>query len=304
VITGGDSLRYLENSYEAVGNDGNHFNSNLLQGANSMYPDSIVNALYYMSDHLPVLLKAVATYPTSNGLALNPSYTPVTCYGDVDGTATITPNAGQAPYTYLWGNSTGNQTTQTATGLTSGQHCVLVTDDLGQTDSYCIYVPAPDPISLNYFVQPDDGSCDGTIYLLVEGGEEPYTFDWSGGVASDSSTAVDLCEGAYIVIITDNEGCDTTITIELGNVSTDDYESQEPISIYPNPVRNKLRVRGKVDLSTFRIVNQLGQVMNAKVEVLSEELIQVDMSSFPSGVYFLRAGEVMERVWKRASAWE
>jgi len=95
VLLGSDSLRYLVNSYDAVGNDGNHFNSNLLAyPVNTQYPDSVVRALYFMSDHLPVALKAVVTFPTSNGLALVPSVQSVSCFGGSDGEATITPNAG------------------------------------------------------------------------------------------------------------------------------------------------------------------------------------------------------------------
>ena len=86
----------------------------LASPVNNQYPDSVVRALYFMSDHLPVALKAVVTFPTSNGLALVPSVQSVSCFGGSDGEATITPNAGQPPYSYLWDMAAGNQTTATA----------------------------------------------------------------------------------------------------------------------------------------------------------------------------------------------
>jgi endonuclease/exonuclease/phosphatase family metal-dependent hydrolase len=44
----------LPNAYKAFGNDGRHFNLAINLGANLAVPDSVANALYYASDHLPV----------------------------------------------------------------------------------------------------------------------------------------------------------------------------------------------------------------------------------------------------------
>jgi hypothetical protein len=49
----------------------------------------------------------------------------VTCYGQSNGTATVTPSGGTAPYSYNWSNG---QTSQTATGLSAGTHYVTVND--------------------------------------------------------------------------------------------------------------------------------------------------------------------------------
>lgn len=299
VMSGADSLRYLNNSYDAVGNDGNHFNTNLLQGNNTQYPDSIVRALYYMSDHLPVLLKAVATYPTSNGLALFPSLTPVTCYGDSDGSATITANSGQAPYTYLWGNSTGNQTSQTATGLPSGQHCVLVTDDLGETDSYCVYVGGPDQIGFNFFIQPDNGNCDGAIYFLVEGGDQPYDFDWGGSSPSDSSTAEGLCEGLYFITITDASGCDTTVSIQLGSAELADEQFAETnYQVYPNPFADQLNVRSKQYIRNVELYDPLGRKLTVYLDKISDTHVRLSFHKIPSGLYSIRVNETWLKVVK------
>jgi endonuclease/exonuclease/phosphatase family metal-dependent hydrolase len=49
-------FQYLEGSHTAFGNDGNHFNESINYGDNSAVPDSIADALYNASDHLPVFL--------------------------------------------------------------------------------------------------------------------------------------------------------------------------------------------------------------------------------------------------------
>ena len=50
-------LRYVNNSYHAVGNDGRHFNQSVDQGYNSAVPAEVAEALYDGSDHLPVTMK-------------------------------------------------------------------------------------------------------------------------------------------------------------------------------------------------------------------------------------------------------
>jgi hypothetical protein len=48
---------YVNGSYNALGNDGRHFNTNLNSGSNSSVPTDVLDALYRMSDHLPVSIQ-------------------------------------------------------------------------------------------------------------------------------------------------------------------------------------------------------------------------------------------------------
>ena len=50
-------MRYVNNSYHAVGNDGHHFNMSVDQGYNSAVPAEVAEALFDGSDHLPVMMK-------------------------------------------------------------------------------------------------------------------------------------------------------------------------------------------------------------------------------------------------------
>jgi endonuclease/exonuclease/phosphatase family metal-dependent hydrolase len=50
-------MRYVRNSFKAVGNDGKHFNKSVNQGTNTSVPVEVANALYGCSDHLPVTMK-------------------------------------------------------------------------------------------------------------------------------------------------------------------------------------------------------------------------------------------------------
>lgn len=55
LLDGFSPIQYLNGSYKSLGNDGLHFNKDLLSPMNNSAPDSVINALYACSDHLPIL---------------------------------------------------------------------------------------------------------------------------------------------------------------------------------------------------------------------------------------------------------
>jgi len=66
VMSGINQLEYIANSYTALGNDGNHFNKSLIASpTNLSVPSNVLDALYYMSDHLPVVMKLYYDATTS-----------------------------------------------------------------------------------------------------------------------------------------------------------------------------------------------------------------------------------------------
>lgn len=77
VLDNSNGVKYINNSYTALGQDGNHFNDNINDGTNSAVPDAIADALYYASDHLPVLMDLVfdetasINAPTANKIEVN-----------------------------------------------------------------------------------------------------------------------------------------------------------------------------------------------------------------------------------------
>jgi len=284
VMSGADSIQYIPNSYKAIGNDGNHFNSSLISGSNSMYPDSVVNALYYMSDHLPVAMEVLVTYPTSNGLALYSNVTPVTCAGDADGVITINANQGQASYTYQWDASAGNATTATVTGLTSGNYCVQVTDNLGQVDNYCVFVPQPQPLTYNTFLIPDSDNCNGIIHLLIEGGEQPYSYQWNDPQSQTTASATDLCGGNYQVVVTDANGCELIADIFLQTTNLEELW-QLTVEVAPNPASDMLQVSSEIPFSSVSIVDVYGKVIQSNFEVSTT--MKLDVGGLLSGTYFI-----------------
>lgn len=66
VYYGSRKVKCISESYHALGNDGNHFNKSINEGENQDVPAYVANALYTMSDHLPLIMDLeVDVSPTS-----------------------------------------------------------------------------------------------------------------------------------------------------------------------------------------------------------------------------------------------
>jgi len=63
VINNTDNVRYLPNTYEALGQDGNRWNGTIISPTNNSVPSVVSQALYNMSDHLPVIMDLEITIP-------------------------------------------------------------------------------------------------------------------------------------------------------------------------------------------------------------------------------------------------
>ena len=65
VLLGTNRVRYIPSTYTALGNNGSTFNDAINDvGNTTSVPRSILDALYNMSDHLPVIMDLEITYPT------------------------------------------------------------------------------------------------------------------------------------------------------------------------------------------------------------------------------------------------
>lgn len=63
IINGNNNITYLQSSMQSVGNDGNHLNMAITDSpVNPNIPDSVLQALYYMTDHLPVICDIAIEY--------------------------------------------------------------------------------------------------------------------------------------------------------------------------------------------------------------------------------------------------
>ncbi len=65
ILDNSNGISYITDSYQALGQDGDRFNQTIRTPFNPTIPDSIADALFFMSDHLPVIMD-VKTDITAN----------------------------------------------------------------------------------------------------------------------------------------------------------------------------------------------------------------------------------------------
>lgn len=104
------------------------------------------------------------------------------------------------------------------------------------------------------------------------------------GEVSQSFTA--LVNGNYAVIITDGSCSDTSACIEINTIGLSTSDLNTKISLYPNPVSNKLNINSNdVEIISVEIFSATGQSIYS--ETLNDVNTMVSTSSWESGVYFV-----------------
>lgn len=121
-----------------------------------------------------------------------------------NGSATVSPSGGTAPYAYLW--NTG-ATTASLTGLAAGSYSVTITDNNGCHITKTRQVNTSSPVHVGLITTP--ATCifnnDGSVAATATGGTAPYSYLWSNGQITPNATG--LAEGTYYVAVTDATGC-------------------------------------------------------------------------------------------------
>lgn len=142
------------------------------------------------------------------------SSTGVSCYGAVDGQATVGASGGSGSYSFTWnpGGLTGN----IQTGLASGDYSVTVLDGAGCTDNITVTITEPAAIQLSpaNITAATCGTSDGTVGVFVSGGTSPFTYSWTPNVGN-TQIVNNVSSGLYNVVVTDINGCTQTTNIAV-----------------------------------------------------------------------------------------
>lgn len=147
-----------------------------------------------------------ATYQVTqpNQILLQGDITHPSCFGENDGSITVSVSGGTPGYFFNWNNgATGNVFPNAAPGT----YTVTVTDIRGcaAIGSYTIVSPQ----ALNTVIQTTDvtqsGGSDGSATAIVNGGTIPYSYLWSTNETTSSING--LSAGSYGLTVTDQNGC-------------------------------------------------------------------------------------------------
>lgn len=138
------------------------------------------------------------------------------------------------------------------------------------------------------------GSGSLTVECSAVNPQNIIGFSWNFGDGSPNSFAASpthtyASPGSYTVCLTVSSPlCDAKTycqTIVIAPVNIKDVAAWKGLSIYPNPVKNKLFIRGAEPGTTFRLFNYLGAKVEQGVLVPNEAV--ADMETMAAGIYFL-----------------
>jgi gliding motility-associated-like protein len=161
-----------------------------------------------------VVTQTVVVASSSSTTVTLTAQTNLVCNGANNGSATVSANGGQGPYTYSWAPSGGNSAT--ATGLAAGTYTVTVTDANNCTSTQTVTITQPAALTLA--LASTNISCfgggNGSATATGGGGTGPYTYVWQPG-GQTTATISNLAVGNYTCTITDANGCVTTQTTAI-----------------------------------------------------------------------------------------
>ncbi|MBL4754965.1 MAG: T9SS type A sorting domain-containing protein [Flavobacteriales bacterium] len=144
--------------------------------------------------------------------------TDVSCYGGSEGAISINVTGGTPSYSYQGMNIGGNMY------LNAGTYTIIVTDINGcsTTQSYTVIEP-PVLMASGYSAPSNCGNDNGEANVSPTGGTTPYSYDWldnqGNTIGQNTPTATGLASGTYDAMVTDSNGCTSTISIPVVDIS-------------------------------------------------------------------------------------
>ncbi|MES2622514.1 MAG: gliding motility-associated C-terminal domain-containing protein [Bacteroidota bacterium] len=139
----------------------------------------------------------------ASDISIAETHTDLLCFGDANGTITLTPTGGTGPaYTYVW--SPNVSTTNSAASLIAGSYAVTVTS-----------------ANVSCF-----GFDNGSITITASGGTGPYTYAWNPNVSTTNS-ATGLAPATYTVTVADANNCSLAPSITI-------TQPGQPLSLVPD----------------------------------------------------------------------
>ncbi|RKM85738.1 hypothetical protein D7030_03470 [Flavobacteriaceae bacterium AU392] len=215
--------------------------------------------------------------------------TNVSCFGEADGTITISGlSAGATTTITLDGGNGDDLSAQTVFG--PGTYTITASADGGNTGDVCtaiaqVTITEPNELIITLDSQTDvdcTNEAGGIIVVSVTGGTAPYTYtiNDANNTTQDNGTFSDLVAGTYTITVTDNNGCtDSIIDIVIDAATADTINLNGAACIDD----------GVVDLNSFLGNNQATDGIWEFTAGLGNPVIfnesEVDPSNLPLGDY-------------------
>jgi gliding motility-associated-like protein len=185
-------------------------------GGNSAVASGLNSGNYNctITDNNGCIITQTVTVTEPAPLSVTVTSTPSSC-GNPNGSASAAPSGGTGSYSYSW--SPGGYSTASVNGLAAGNYSVIVTDQNGCTTNGTVTIGNQSGVVATLASQTNVncfGFSNGTIHITQNGGNLPYTYNWSPNV-STSDSATSLSAGNYVCTVTDAGGCSSSLTITI-----------------------------------------------------------------------------------------
>ena len=226
--------------------------------------------------------------------------TNVSCNGGSDGEISIIANGGIPPYTFMIENGTSGQ-------LSAGFYTVMVTDsnDCSSTTEVEITEPTAITIDVIQTVEEENMAANGAIVVDISGGVGAYTYSWTGpdNFTSIEEDLVNLSAGDYVLVVTDENGCEVSSEVVTVDRLTSVEEAiwAKDLRLFPNPASNILTLELPIFITsdlTVELLNATGQTVQLIDTERNSNALRMNVSSLPSGLYWVKMqmeGDVVVR---------
>lgn len=189
----------------------------------------------------------------------------ISCYGLTDGEINIYASGGVQPFLYRIDEGP-LVAINTFGSLTKADHIISIIDDEGCILDSIITIEEPAILKTTATATPNDceGYDDGgQVALKVEGGTEPYEYEWMTSPKQYEQTATGLANGPVRGVVIDANGCVDTVAsvVEYSNCC----KLFIPDAFTPNGdgLNDKIKIllKGDFELEIFSIYNRYGELV-------------------------------------------
>lgn len=216
----------------------------------------------------------------------------ISCFGQRDGRASVTPLGGKQPFRFQWDDGAADSL---RTQLPPGLYAVTVADAFGCTADYQFKLSQPDSLRLSGVAQEASGPAvpNGSAVIGgIQGGTAPFRYLWSTGATTDG--LFNLLPGLYTVTVRDFNGCTAVQTLAVRYTSsTGEAPGRVLLVFYPNPAAGATNVQavlppGASGLQLMLYDNAgrlLQQLALPDTDAQGELTAPVPLGDLPAGLY-------------------
>lgn len=169
-----------------------------------------------LTDQFGCVLSRTYTVASPSPLMFRPpEVTDVRCFGESNGTLTVSVEGGTGPYRFVGEAGVGNMLE--LTDLSSGAYEVSAIDRNGCQLMDNFRVEQPEVLMTNLLADSVNcnGQADGSVNTEILGGTGPYDLQWDDSANQVGPQATQLMAGTYSVTVTDQRGCENVNSVEV-----------------------------------------------------------------------------------------